>query len=90
MARPNHKGKYNQLIITRFFGNDISEAETWRQVWLGHKPENIIKAMNAMLERDDISERIQIITIPTLIIHGANDMGIPLESNSNAQNDCAF
>lgn len=32
-----------------------------------------------MLERDDISERIQIITIPTLIIHGANDMGIPLD-----------
>ncbi|HGF6065333.1 TPA: alpha/beta fold hydrolase [Escherichia coli] len=66
-------------LLPVFFGNNISEAETWRQVWLGHKPENIRKAMNAMLERDDISERIQIITIPTLIIHGANDMGIPLD-----------
>lgn len=35
--------------------------------------------MNAMLERDDISEKIQIITTPTLIIHGARDTGISLE-----------
>ncbi|HFO4903653.1 TPA: alpha/beta fold hydrolase, partial [Escherichia coli] len=66
-------------LLPVFFGNNVSEAETWRQVWLGHKPENIRNAMNAMLERDDISERIQIITTPTLIIHGANDLGIPLE-----------
>jgi len=66
-------------LLPVFFGNNISEAETWRQVWLGHKPENIRNAMNAMLERDDISERIQIITTPTLIIHGARDTGIPLE-----------
>ena len=66
-------------LLPVFFGNNISEAETWRQVWLGHKPENIRNAMNAMLERDDILERVQMITTPTLIIHGARDTGISLE-----------
>ncbi|HGU2244135.1 TPA: alpha/beta fold hydrolase, partial [Escherichia coli] len=67
------------LLLPIFFGNNVSEAEKWKKVWMGHKPENIRNAMNAMLERDDISEKINTITTPTLIIHGDSDMGIPLE-----------
>ncbi|EJK1452719.1 alpha/beta hydrolase, partial [Escherichia coli] len=51
----------------------------WRQVWLRHEPENIKLAMNAMLERDDISGKVHTIKTPTLILHGSGDTGIPLE-----------
>ncbi|HFL9396004.1 TPA: alpha/beta fold hydrolase [Escherichia coli] len=66
-------------LLPVFFGNNVSEAESWRQVWLGHHPENIRNAMNAMLERDDISDKVHTITTPTLILHGSSDTGIPPE-----------
>ena len=66
-------------LLPVFFGKNISEAEIWRQVWLRHKPENIKPAMNAMLERDDISDKVHTIKAPTLILHGSVDTGIPPE-----------
>lgn len=76
---PIIKGNIISSLLPVFFGNNVSEAELWRQVWLGHHPENIRNAMNAMLERDDISDKVHTITTPTLILHGSSDTGIPPE-----------
>ncbi|HFO9470042.1 TPA: alpha/beta fold hydrolase, partial [Escherichia coli] len=66
-------------LLPVFFGNNASEAAKWKQTWLRHKPENIRVAMHAMLERDDISDKVHTIRTPTLILHGSSDTGIPPE-----------
>lgn len=82
---PTIKENIISSLLPIFFGNNKPEAEKWREIWLQHKSENIKLAMNAMLERDNISHKIHNIDTPTLIIHGSSDSGIPLEKAMKMQ-----
>jgi 3-oxoadipate enol-lactonase len=48
-------------------------VERWRQV----PPEHFAAAMNNLIHRDDIRERLGDISCPTIVFHGLEDTGIP-------------
>lgn len=74
----NNEAKQNSIeaLLPIMFGNDTEIALYWKQIWLSYRKDNITYPMNAMLSREDIN--IDKIYTPTLIIHGNDDMGIPV------------
>ncbi|MGD8495725.1 MAG: alpha/beta hydrolase [Gemmatimonadales bacterium] len=52
--------------------------ETWRPRWEALSGERIHHAMNNLLDRDDLTDRLDEIEQPALVIHGEADEGIPL------------
>jgi pimeloyl-ACP methyl ester carboxylesterase len=61
------------------FGQNWPDAAAWREKWRAMTPPNLRSAFNALAHRDDISDKISAIRVPTLIIHGDADAAIPLE-----------
>lgn len=49
-----------------------------KEIMLEASPEGVIGALQAMRDRDDSTDLLGEITVPTLIIHGADDQLIPL------------
>ncbi|HAW0924950.1 TPA: alpha/beta hydrolase [Escherichia coli] len=66
-------------LLPVFFGEHRKHASEWKEIWMSLNPEIIKKAMSIMTTRDDITSEIKEINVPTLIIHGENDIGIPHE-----------
>lgn len=60
-------------------GQNFAQAEDWKEKWRGFKPVNIMGTFQALAGRDDITERLPEIDVPTLIIHGDADVAIPLD-----------
>ncbi len=56
----------------------LEHWQTWLPKWQSLSKNSIFQAMNNLLERDDISQRLSHITQPTLITHGDSDFGMPL------------
>ena len=54
-------------------------AATWRSKWATAKPVNLAQCMQTLSSRDDITDAIARINVPTLVIHGNADAAIPLE-----------
>lgn len=59
-------------------GEPTLEAE-WKAKWLADDPSRIVAAGGALLDRDDITDRLGEITCPALIVHGTADTAIPIE-----------
>ena len=51
----------------------------WKAKWMAEDPARIIDPGGALLDRDDITERLGEITCPVLIVHGTADTAIPIE-----------
>lgn len=50
----------------------------WRAKWYQHTGNQIFHANNNLIDRDEIGQdQVDKITMPTLVLHGANDQGIP-------------
>jgi len=60
-------------------GENWPGAGAWRSKWAKAKPVNLAQCMQTLANRDDITEAICGINVPTLVIHGDADMAIPLE-----------
>jgi pimeloyl-ACP methyl ester carboxylesterase len=60
------------------FGPDWPGAAVWREKWRAMTPPNLVSAFNALARRDDITDRISAIRVPSLVIHGDADAAIPL------------
>jgi pimeloyl-ACP methyl ester carboxylesterase len=60
------------------FGHDWPGAAAWKEKWRAMTSPNLLSSFNALVQRDDISERIAAIRAPSLIIHGDADAAIPL------------
>jgi 3-oxoadipate enol-lactonase len=58
---------------------DPEEEPRWWEKWGRWDPENLEPASMALLDRDDISDRVEEIEAPTLLIHGENDTAIPVD-----------
>ena len=65
-------------LLPVIIGDDRAEKDFWRPVWLRHDPTAIGNAMDAMIAREDLDPSD--ITLPTAIIHGTADVGIPLSA----------
>lgn len=64
-----------QIII----GSGYRDVQHWKDKWAGWKPPNLAACFETLTGRDDVTERLAEIRVPTLIIHGEADMAIPME-----------
>lgn len=51
----------------------------WKAKWMAEDPARIVDPGGALLDRDDITERLGEISCPALIVHGTADTAIPIE-----------
>lgn len=51
----------------------------WLPRWRGYDPKAIAAGIDAMIERDDVADRLGEIEAPALVVHGTADAGIPFE-----------
>lgn len=72
-------------VAGMILGDDALSA-TWVPRWLAMDPDTVATAGEALLERDDISDRLGEITCPVLVVHGTDDQAIDL---SRAEALCA-
>lgn len=72
-----------QIIL----GPNWAGAAEWKRKWRGWKPANLLQCFHTLAERDDISNEMQKIKAPALVIHGDADAAITLDrGQSLAQN----
>ncbi len=58
--------------------DDVPQLWTdWLPRWRSYDPKAIAAGIDAMIERDDVSDRLGEIEAPALIVHGTADAGIP-------------
>jgi 3-oxoadipate enol-lactonase len=65
---------------------DPALAERWKAKWRGMDHTRLAAAKGALLDRDDISDRLDELAMPVLCIHGTQDAAIPV---SRAHEICA-
>jgi 3-oxoadipate enol-lactonase len=56
-----------------------ADAAPWIAKWRAMTPEDVGPAFGALMEREDIHDRLGEITCPALVIHGIADAAIPME-----------
>ncbi|WP_052665551.1 alpha/beta fold hydrolase [Nitriliruptor alkaliphilus] len=78
-------------VVAGLIIGDPEEEPRWKAKWRRWPAERLVQAGPALLDRDDISERIPEIDAPTLIVHGGDDLVIPVERAEQLQSaisDC--
>jgi len=50
----------------------------WKAKWRTMRVEKTENSFNALIDRDDVVGRLAAITVPTLVLHGEEDAGIPV------------
>lgn len=58
-------------------GDPELESE-WKSIWQGWDHTNLTAAGSALLDRDDISDRLPELAMPVLLVHGTEDAAIPV------------
>jgi len=59
-------------------GAGYANASAWKTKWKQVRPANLLQIFNTLVTRDDITESLSQIKVPTLVIHGNTDNAIPL------------
>ncbi|MCC5950386.1 MAG: alpha/beta hydrolase [Nitriliruptoraceae bacterium] len=80
---------YLEELATVVSGLIIGEPELeaeWREIWRGWDPSRMRAAGHALLQRDDITDRLEELAMPVLAVHGTEDVAIPV---SRAHEICA-
>jgi len=57
-------------------GPDWPGAANWKAKWKSWSPHNLVQCFQTLALRDDISEAIRTIRVPTLVVHGEADASI--------------
>lgn len=60
-------------------GSGFAHAEQWRAKWREFAPENVRQLFATLMNRDDVTERLGELTMPTLVVHGGQDAAVPVE-----------
>lgn len=80
-----------QEVAGLILGDDPELRRTWIARWKEKDPEELRWPAEALLERDDVSDRLGEIRCPALVVHGTDDVAIPLEvarETAGALPDC--
>jgi pimeloyl-ACP methyl ester carboxylesterase len=54
-------------------------VESWVQHWMAYSGPSLVEEANCWLPREDLTDRLPEIGVPALIVHGAEDVAIPIE-----------
>ena len=57
-------------------------VESWIEHWMHYSGPSLVHEANCWLVREDLTHRLREIGVPVLIVHGAEDVAIPLERAS--------
>lgn len=82
------KGLPEEVALTFeniLFGAGWSGAAAWKEKWRAMTTPNLLGAFDTLGRRDDISDKVSAIRVPTLIIHGNSDAPIPLSKAKATQ-----
>ena len=80
---------YLEELAATVAGLIIGDAELeseWKSIWQDWDHTNLKAAGSALLDRDDISDRLVELAMPVLLVHGTEDAAIPV---SRAHEICA-
>lgn len=66
-------------IVGGLIIDDPDLQPEWKAKWMAEDPARIVDPGGALLDRDDITERLGEIACPVLIVHGTADTAIPIE-----------
>ncbi|PNQ53916.1 alpha/beta fold hydrolase [Vibrio sagamiensis] len=75
-------------LLPVIIGGNEDESLFWKSIWQSYHPNNIYHAMTAMTSRQDIN--VAQIKVPCLVIHGSNDVGIPLSAGEKLHSDLPY
>jgi len=67
------------MIEGIILGDGWAGAAVWKDKWRQIKPVNLLGCMNTLATRDDVTQRLPEIKVPTLVIHGDADAAIELD-----------
>jgi 3-oxoadipate enol-lactonase len=73
------------VVAGLIIGDSVLES-TWKDKWKDMDPARLRAAGGALLDRDDISDRLDELAMPVLLVHGTQDSAIPV---SRAREICA-
>ncbi|MDC1311313.1 alpha/beta hydrolase [Burkholderiales bacterium] len=59
-----------------YFGSDINQISKWKDIWCNQDRSCVNFPGHALLNRDDITDRLKDIACPTFVIHGGDDKAI--------------
>jgi 3-oxoadipate enol-lactonase len=88
------EGGYQEELASMVAGliiGDPEEEPRWKAKWREWPDERLRQAGPALLDRDDITDRLPEIDCPALIVHGQDDLAIPVaraEELRDALPDC--
>jgi len=66
-------------IETVILGDQWPAAAVWREKWKKTAPADLLQSFQTLGTRDDISDQIGRIAVPTLVLHGGSDRAIELQ-----------
>jgi len=73
------------IVAGLIIGDEVIES-VWKTKWQAWDPARLRAAGGALLDRDDISDRLEELAMPVLLVHGTQDAAIPV---SRAHEICA-
>jgi 3-oxoadipate enol-lactonase len=65
------------MVAWLILGDEVL-ADIWKARWREMDPRRLAPAGVALLDRDDISDRLEELAMPVLCIHGSEDLAIPV------------
>ena len=54
-------------------------VESWIEHWMAYSGPSLVDEANCWLVREDLTDRLPEIDVPVLVVHGAEDVAIPLD-----------
>ncbi len=69
-----------EIVASLIIGDpELNEQwkDKWRQ-WVSRDPERIVEPGNCLLDRDDVTDRLDEIQCPAIVVHGTEDQAIPM------------
>ena len=75
-----------EMVAAIIIGNQRPESSAWIARWQARDPASLTPIYRVLIERDDITQRLQEIRAPAIVIHGTDDVAIDI---SLAERVCA-
>jgi pimeloyl-ACP methyl ester carboxylesterase len=68
------------VIASLILGQGYADTRRWQNRWREISNDTLVQVFTTLSTREDIHDRLAEIDVPALVIHGADDASIPLES----------
>ena len=66
-------------VADLILGADFPDTERWLGKWRFRPAEDLTHPFNALVGREDVSDRVGSISCPTLVVHGTDDVSITMD-----------